>query len=92
MALTDAQIDWLFDHRLSHSNGRICGRRLNENGVAGTEYTCAGKTKIVNGVVLFTGTCGEPCTFVCNDADAYRKSVETLRMYEKLIEEAKAKA
>lgn len=74
--LTDAQLTWLFTKHLSNHNGFQCCRRLTENGIPETAYICQGKTKIVEGKLKYENTCGEPCSFVCKDADRLRQEIE----------------
>lgn len=87
--LTDRQILNCFTHGLSDSNGRRCGRRLTENGVASTSHPCLGEAKIVKGKVILIDTCGEPCSFICDNARSFQNKVETLLSYEKIIELSK---
>lgn len=85
--LTDKELLAAYDgpDGLSHENGFQCGRRLTENGVLGTEYTCRGHAAIQGGKVKLKDTCGEPCSYVCDDSQALSKSVESLKYYDKII-------
>ncbi len=88
--LTDAQILCCFGGgKLRDYNGKRCYRVLYENGVVSTRLTCQGHTKIENGKVTLHDTCGEPCSFVCDDAQQYQRAVKKLIFYNKLLEEVK---
>ena len=73
---------WVSDH-----NGRHCCRVLRENGVA-PSTTCSGRSTIKNGKVVLSNTCGEPCSFVCEDAQAFSIEVERIKQYSVLISRA----
>lgn len=90
--MNDAQLTWIFKNRLSSHNGFRCGRHLMENGVKGTEYICEGKTSIINGRLKYTGTCGEPCSFICDDANSLQDEIDTVIRISKIIDEARKNA
>lgn len=88
--LTDAQLYWIFTHRLSHYSGFNCNRRLTENGVAGTERICEGRAAILNGKLKVQGGCGEPCSYICDDTQALAKAIGRIIFFDETILEAKA--
>lgn len=88
MSLTDKQIEWLFRERLSHHNAFRCG--LTTPGRVPT--VCAGRAVIRDGRVNLLNTCGEPCTYVCENTGRLAQEVERVQAYDRLILEAKEKA
>lgn len=87
--MKDSELTWIFQERLTSHNGFRCGRQLSDNGVRGTEYTCEGRTTIVNGRLKYDGTCGEPCSFICEDASALQHDIDHVIDVAKIIDEAK---
>lgn len=87
--LTDAQLHWLFAHRLSHHNGFSCNRRLTENGAAGTERICDGRATILNGKLKVHGGCHEPCSYICEDTRDLAMTLNKIVSLDELIMEAK---
>ena len=87
--LTDAQILACFVSGLTDHNGQRCCRVLTENGIASTRRTCQGHTKVQNGKVTLHDTCGEPCSFICQDAQDFHNAVVLLQCYDEIIERAK---
>lgn len=90
MTMTDEQLVWIFNNRLSSNNGFSCNRILRENGCP-PDYICEGQTTIVNGHLKYNGTCGEPCSFICDNAQELQKDIDTLQQYAKIIDEARKK-
>jgi hypothetical protein len=88
--MTDEQLLWIFRNRLSSHNGFGCGRTRRENGCL-PDFRCEGQTSIIAGRLKYTGTCGEPCSFICNDADALQKDIDLVQQYAALIDEARSK-
>lgn len=86
--MKDSELTWIFTERLSSHNGFRCGRRLSD-GVTGTEYTCEGRTYISNGRLQYTGTCREPCLFICNNAYALQQAIDNVIQMTKVIDEAR---
>lgn len=89
MTLTDRQILEVFIQGLSDSNGRKCGIVLCENGLVETRRVCGGRSEIKNGRVELHDTCGEPCTFVCDNSRKFSEAVQQVKLYDRLIEQAK---
>lgn len=90
--MTDEQLTWLFQHRLSCHNGFACCRLLRDSPVYPGAPRCEGRTTIVNGRLKYDGTCGEPCSFICDDADSLQKDIDTAQRYASLIDEARRRA
>ncbi len=88
--MTDEKLTWLFHNRLSSHNGFVCGRIRRENGCL-PEFRCEGQTTIVNGRLKYTGTCGEPCSFICDDANALQKEIDLVQQYASVIDEARGR-
>lgn len=87
--MTDEQLTWIFQHRLSHHNGFRCCRLLMGSALYPGAPRCEGQTTIVKGRLRYTGTCGEPCSFICDDADALQKDIDTLLRHAKIIDDAR---
>lgn len=81
--LTDKQLTWLFENRLSSHNGFKCSNLDN---------VCRCTTIIIDGRLTFDGNfCGEPCSFL-KDATALSESINEVKLYEQYIQEAKEQA
>lgn len=76
--LTDEQILAAVERNmLNCHNGRKCGRVHYENGV-GPAQVCEGRAAIVGGRLKYDGTCGEPCSFICDDGQAFQREIDNL--------------
>lgn len=89
--MTDEQLTWLFRNRLTSHNGFGCNRLLQGGPLYPGAPRCEGQTSIVKGRLKYTGTCGEPCSFICDDADALQKDIDLVLQYARVIDEARAK-
>lgn len=87
--MTDEQLTWIFQNRLSSHNGFKCCRLLKGCALYPSAPRCEGQTIIIKGRLRFTGTCGEPCSFICDDADSLQKDISTLLQYAKVIDESR---
>lgn len=85
--ITDHQLYWLHRERITSHNGFSCNRRMGYDG-----SVCEGTMSIINGKLKYDGTCGEPCSFICRDAQALQDSINNVIQMDRLITEAKAKA
>lgn len=87
--MTDEQLAWIFQNRLSSHNGFKCCRLLMGSAIYPGAPRCEGQTTIVKGRLRYTGTCGEPCSFICDDADSLQKDIDTLLQYARVIDDAR---
>lgn len=83
---------FLTDHELIELiRPAACNRRLDENGVAGTQYICSGHLKISGGKMSFAETCGEPCTYICKEAQRFQDTLDYILRIVRNINEIRSK-
>ena len=89
MALTDDQIRAIFDNKhVSSHNGFHCLCVMRDG--VGEPYRCSGETRIRHGRLEFVDNgCGEPCSFVCDNARKLSEEIEQIKRYDTIITKVK---
>jgi len=87
--LSDDQLTWLLNNHVSSHNGFRCSRVLIENGILSTRHICEAISTVQDGKLKVHATCGEPCSFVCEDANELAKELDLIKFYQRIIDEAR---